>query len=139
MTAHLNTNTPVIEMNGTKNTSILDNILHCNQPTLNTYDVVSANAAKPPVPKIDGLMISQNRVRGRCKSLLFATHSENAPNDAFSITENQTKGLTNGVEFEHTPLVKPRISDNLFEGTDPANFVKGPVGFTFDGSNGPQP
>jgi hypothetical protein len=151
-TIRQNTDAGVILMRGTREISILDNMIHCNQPTGNTHVAISAHsvpavADDPSTPKdetsppgpMDGVVISQNQVRERCKSLLFADHYENAPSGAFSITENQTKGLSIGVEFRRIPLVKPRISDNLFEGTDPARFVVGPPGFTFDGSNGPQP
>ena len=50
-------------------------------------------------------------------------------------------GLGLGVNFGGSllPTVKPRVSDNLFEGTAPANFVRGPARFTFNGNNGPQP
>jgi hypothetical protein len=96
---------------------------------------------RPPVP-LDSLIVSQNRARGRCKTLvLLAPHGTAVPVGAVTVTENQTKGFSFRVQFTGSilPSAKPRISDNLFEGTAPANFVQGPLGFTFDGSNGPQP
>jgi len=84
-------------------------------------------------------MVSQNRARGQCKWLVLAEPLRDVPIGSVSVTANQTKGFNFGVQFLGNPTVKPRISDNLFEGTAPANFVQGPPGFAFDGSNGPQP
>ena len=80
--------------------------------------------------------------RGRCKTLVrVAPVGSTVPVGAVTVAENQTNGFNIGVRFEGSipPSVKPRISENLFVGTAPANFVQGPPGFTFDGSNGPQP
>ena len=92
-----------------------------------------------PIP-FENLIVSQNRARGRCRAVDVAPQGT-IPVGAVSVTENQTKGFSLGVLFSGAvlPSVKPRISDNLFEGTAPANFVRGPLGLTFDGSNGPQP
>ncbi len=112
---------------------------------MDTFAAILGRSVQPPLALIDGLIVSQNRVLGRCKTLALLSPYINTkpflPVGSVSITENQTQGLSVGVAFDGPilPLVKPRISDNLFGGTAPANFVKGPPGFTFDGSNGPQP
>jgi hypothetical protein len=154
-TIRQNTNGNVIEMNGVQNATLVDNTIHCNQPTDDAYVAVvgksvppaaddpdtTADETRPPVP-LEGLIVSQNRARGRCKTLVqLDPHATPVPVGAVTVTENQTKGFSLGVHFTGSilPSVKPRISDNLFEGTPPANFVQGPPGLTFDGSNGPQP
>ena len=132
-------------MEGAQNVTIVDNTLLCNQPTGDTYSAVSGDSIpRPPVP-LDSLIVSQNRARGRCMTLVHLAPYENKKPvvliGAVTVTENQTKGFNFGVQFAGSilPSVKPRISDNLFEGTAPTNFVHGPPGFTFDGSNGPSP
>jgi hypothetical protein len=160
-TIRQNTDGNVVNMEGAQNVTIVDNKLLCNQPTADKYFAVKGssvppllddpttplvNEARPPVP-LDGLIVAQNRARGRCMALVQLEPYENekkklfVPVGAVTVTENQTKGLSFGVQFAPSilPSVKPRISDNLFEGMAPTNFVKGPNGFTFDGSNGPQP
>jgi hypothetical protein len=134
-----------IELIGAQNVTIADNRIQCNQPTAHAFAAISGRSVQTPLALIDGLIVSQNHVGGRCKTLALLAPFINTrpfvPVGSVSITENQTQGLSVGVTFEGPilPLVKPRISDNLFLGTAPANFVKGPPGFTFDGSNGPQP
>jgi hypothetical protein len=156
-TIRQNTDGNVIELNGVQNATIADNTIHCNQPTDDRFAAVAGRSAppqvdnpatldvdetRPPLP-LEGLIVAQNRARGRCDALvdLLPHSTPPVPIGAVTVTGNQTKGLSVGVLFEAAilPSVKPRISDNLFEGTAPANFVKGPQGFTFDGSNGPQP
>lgn len=143
-------------MEGVQNVTIADNTIHCNQPTDDTYAAVSGRSIPPrtddpdtpeedetrPSVPLDGLIVSQNRARGQCQILVrVAPHGTTVPIGAVTVTENQTKGFSIGVQFAGSipPSVKPRISDNLFEGTAPADFVKGPPGFSFDGSNGPLP
>jgi hypothetical protein len=135
---------------GAQNVTITGNTIQCNQPTAGKFAVVAAQSevaqaanpdtivGRPPLP-LDGLMVSQNRARGQCKWLVLAEPERDVPIGSVSVTANQTKGFNFGVQFLGNPTVKPRISDNLFEGTAPANFVQGPSGFAFDGSNGPQP
>jgi hypothetical protein len=142
-------------MEGVQDVTIAANTIRCNQPTEATYDAIfgrsipprvndpdtPADETRPPVP-IDNLVVSQNRARGRCKTLVrVAPVGSTVPVGAVTVAENQTNGFNIGVRFEGSipPSVKPRISENLFVGTAPANFVQGPPGFTFDGSNGPQP
>ncbi len=145
----------VIDMEGAQNVSILGNTFHCNQPTANTFDVILGRSIPPnpddpntpedesrPAVPIENLLVSQNRARGPCKTLArVAPFGNTVAVGAVTVTENQTKGFSTGVQFTGPalPSVKPRISDNLFEGTTPANFVVGPPGFAFDGNNGPQP
>ncbi len=150
-----NTNGNVVEMTGVQNATVVDNTIHCNQPADDTYVAIAGRSVapevddpetpedetRPPVP-LENLIISQNRARGRCKTLVsLLPHPTPVAIGAVTITENQTEGFSFGVQFLGSilPSVKPRISDNLFKGTAPANFVQGPQGFTFDGSNGPQP
>lgn len=154
-TIRQNTDGNVIEMTGVQNATIADNTIHCNQPTDDKYVAVvgssvapqaddpttAVDETRPPVP-LEGLIVSKNRARGRCKTLVtLVPHATPVPVGAVTVSENQTKGMSFGVQFAGTilPSVKPRISDNLFEGTAPASFVQGPPGFSFDGSNGPQP
>jgi hypothetical protein len=132
-----------IRMLGAQNVTITGNTVHCNQPTAGKFAVVGAQSevpseTRPPLP-LDGLMVSQNRARGQCKWLVLAEPIRDVSIGSVSVIANQTKGFNFGVQFLGNPTVKPRISDNLFEGTAPANFVQGPPGFVFDGSNGPQP
>ena len=147
-----NTDGHAINMEGVQNVTVVDNMIHCNQPTGDKFHAVFGSGIPPaadnpntpedetrPAVPIDGLIVSQNRARGGCKSLVTVASRVNARAGAVTVTENQTKGFSTGVEFIGSPGVKPRISDNLFEGTAPVSFVKGPPGFTFDGSNGPQP
>ena len=155
-TVRQNTNGNVIEMTGVQNATLVDNTILCNQPTDDVYTALvgfsvapqaddptttTLDETRPPVP-LEGLIVWQNRARGRCKTLVtLVPHATPVPIGAVTITDNQTRGMSVGVQFAGTvlPSVKPRISDNLFEGTAPASFVLGPVGFTFDGGNGPQP
>jgi hypothetical protein len=154
-TIRQNTDNNVIHMEGVQDVTIAANTIRCNQPTDDTYDAIFGRSipprvndpntppdeTRPPVP-IDNLVVAQNRARGRCKTLLrVAPVGTTVPVGAVSVTGNQTNGFNIGVRFEGSipPSVKPRISENLFVGTAPANFVQGPPGFTFDGSNGPQP
>ena len=155
-TVRQNTNGNVIEMTGVQNATVVDNTILCNQPTGSVYAALAGlsvapqaddpvtttvDETRPPLP-LEGLIVSQNRARGRCKSLVYLQpHATPVPIGAVTITDNQTKGMSVGVQFTGPvlPSVKPRISDNLFEGTAPASFVLGPPGLTYDGSNGPQP
>jgi hypothetical protein len=147
-TIRQNTDDDVIDLIGAQNVTIVDNTIHCNQPTGDKFDAIMGHSALLSIPVNSGtpvpfenLIVSQNRARGRCKTLVRVAPQGTIPVGAVSVTENQTKGFSLGVLFDGSilPSIKPRISDNLFEGTAPANFVQGPPGFTFDGSNGPSP
>jgi hypothetical protein len=150
-----NTDGDVIHMEGVQNVTTVDNTIHCNQPTDDTFSAIFGHAAparednpstpedeaRPAVP-LNNLIIAQNRARGRCKTFVrLLPQGAAAPVGVVTVSDNQTNGFSVGVEFGGSilPSVKPRISDNIFQGTAPANFVKGPPGFAFDGSNGPQP
>lgn len=150
-----NTDADVINMVGVQNVTVVDNTFHCNQTTGGVGSAVRGKSlravpdnpntpedeSRPAVPLIN-LLVAQNRARGRCVSLVqVEPEGPSAPVGAVVVTENQTAGFSVGVNFAGSvlPSVKPRISDNLFEGTAPANFVLGPAGFTFNGNNGPQP
>jgi hypothetical protein len=150
-TIRQNTDDKVIDMMGIQNVTIVDNTIHCNQPTDDLFPAIRGQSLlitdtlqteRTPV-SLDNLIISQNRARGQCNALVFLvprTQEPAVPVGAVTVTENQTKGFSFGVIFRNSiPSVKPRISDNLFEGTVPENFVIGPQNFTFDGSNGPLP
>jgi hypothetical protein len=143
-TIRQNTDGDVIDMDGVQDVTITGNTMQCNQPTAGRFDAIMGHGAiagpNAPIP-FEHLIVSQNRVRGRCKTLVRVAPQGTVPVGAVSITGNQTKGMSVGVLFDGNllPAIKPRISDNLFEGTAPANFVKGPVGFSFNGENGPQP
>jgi hypothetical protein len=132
-----------IRLLGAQNVTITGNTILCNQPTAGTFAVVAGQSVlpgetRPPLP-LDGLLVSQNRARGRCNALVLAAPKGAVPIGSVSIVGNQTQGFNFGVQFLGNPMVKPRISDNLFEGTASTNFVIGPPGFAFDGGNGPQP
>jgi hypothetical protein len=149
----------LINMEGAQHVSIVDNTLRCNQPSADQYfavygkslpaqaddpDTTQVDETRPPVP-VDSLLVSQNRARGRCRALVRLEPFENkepfVPIGAVTVTANQTRDLSFGVEFVGSilPSVTPRISENLFEGMPLAHFVQGPAHFTFNGSNGPQP
>jgi hypothetical protein len=143
-TIRQNTDGDAIDMVGVQDVTIADNTIQCNQPTAGKFDAIMGHGAiagpNAPIP-FEHLIVSQNRVRGGCRTLVRVAPQGTVPVGAVSVTGNQTKGMSVGVLFDGNllPAVKPRISDNLFEGTAPASFVKGPTGFTFNGENGPQP
>lgn len=142
----------LIDIAGAQQVSILDNTLHCNQPTPGSFPAIRGQSAKAasdnpatpemetaPVP-LENLIVARNRARGVCRTLVQLVPPGGVAVGAVTVTDNQTKGFRTGVEFTGTllPSVKPRITDNLFEGTPPGSFVTGPPGFAFDGSNGPR-
>ena len=154
-TLRQHTDGPVIALEGVQHVTIGHNTIDCHQPTDEQFAAILGQSVpargddpmtpqdetRPPVP-IENLIVAQNRARGRCQSLVHvAPHGPTVPVGAVTVTGNQTRGFRFGVQFVGAvlPSVTPRISDNLFEGTAPANFVTGPPGFTFDGHNGPLP
>jgi hypothetical protein len=148
-TVSQNTDANAIIMEGVQNVTIVDNTIQCKQPSDDLFPAIRAQSAlirEPgrsdvPVP-LTHLIVSQNRARGACRSLLhLAPFRDLVPVGAVTVTENQTKDFAVGVQFGGAilPSVKPRISDNLFEGAAPADFVRGPPGLVHDGNNGPQP
>lgn len=126
-TIRQNTDGDVIDMRGVQNVTIVDNTIHCNQPIDDTYAAVLGRSVPPeadnpntpqdetrPLVPLDSLIVSQNRARARCKTLvLLAPHGTAVPVSAVTVTENQIKGFSFGVQFAGSilPSVKPRISD----------------------------
>lgn len=125
----------VIHLAGTQNVTIAANTLLCNQPTENAHAAIRGVARTVSIAR---LIVSQNRARGACESLLHLVDSPSV--GAVTVTDNQTAGLNFGVRFTNVlHAIIPRISDNLFEGMPPANFVTGPPSLVFNGENGPVP
>jgi hypothetical protein len=150
-TIRQNTDGILVDMEGAQHVTIVDNTLHCNQPTSGGFSAIRGQSARinddPATPvdetaavPLENLIVARNRARGVCRALLQAVPRGGVPVGAVTVTDNQTKGFRSGVEFTGSlrPSVKPRITDNLFEGTPPASFVKGPPGFSFEGGNGPE-
>lgn len=83
-TIRQNTDSDVINMEGVQNVTIVDNTIDCNQPTDDKYSAVlgrsvTPRADDPMTPEedetraavpLESLIVSQNRARGRCKSLV---------------------------------------------------------------------
>jgi hypothetical protein len=151
------TNSHVINLEGVQGVTISDNTIECHQTTATEFsaifgksvpareddlDTTDENESRPAVP-IERLVIAGNRARGSCADFARLASGDDPPIPvgAITIVGNQTRGFNFGVVFKSAnPTVKPRVSDNLFEGIlNSTDFVSGPPGFAFDGENGPMP
>jgi hypothetical protein len=148
------TNADVIVLEGAQQVTIADNAIECNQTTAGNMVAIlgrnapaqsddvntkSENEARDAVP-LEGLVVANNRARGKCSEFVRVTPGSTPIGvGAVSIIGNQTKEFAIGVRFPDSnltpPTIRPRITNNLFEGTPIGQFVV-PDSLQCDGENG---